>query len=572
MKKILISLFLTLFLFLQLNAQMISKWNMVIDGKKLSEKILADEWERTLLPSFYPSGLTVFNKNHFCFVSDYVASPSYRTYPMHIAIFINDKDTNVLKLRAFDVSSGFLIKNLHYLDSTTIFCLVDSSYFAYTDGINLFYRYISFVYKSTDGGKNWTVYPTQENLSLRKRPSLFLRMTDSLHGILVQLPDTLENYDRILLTTDGWKTYKEVKTNKFYLSSKGFYSPPFIAVFTRANEFWVSKDNGNTWDTLSFPEFNKRVKDVYFVSDSLWFFSGYSKASNSKILLRTSDKGIHWDTLLKLQSVDPSDTLQLSIFPPFDDKHITTIINKKYAFTENFGTSWKYITPMVYHDGVEFVVLLSYYDGKIGYGISVLPEGLVYRGVEMYTGDSILAPPKFVEPKGYYKIPMDFTIKWTNVEGADSYRLQIAEGPGVDFEKPEMPLPSFETDLIIDTSLTDTTFQMKNTKYYRTYYCRILAKNEKYTSAWVSKYFVTINQPNSVVEPIPISKPSLIIQKHKLNDEEKFLYEMLYRSTLYNIFGVAICNACNESDIKKLPSGVYFLRNNKQFIKILVLE
>ncbi|MFN3306483.1 MAG: hypothetical protein ACK42Z_04775, partial [Candidatus Kapaibacteriota bacterium] len=217
-------------------------------------------------------------------------------------------------------------------------------------------------------------------------------------------------------------------------------------------------------------------------------------------------------------------------------------------------------------------VMLSYYDGEVAYGLGSLREELRYLTVEIYTGDSTLAPPKFVEPKGYYKIPLNFTIKWSNVEGANLYRLQIAEGPGVDFSDPYMPLPSFETDLILDTTLTDTTFQMKNTKYYRTYFCRVLAKNEKYTSAWVSKYFVTVNQPNSVVEPMQIVEESLLIQKHKLYGEERFLLDKLFGSTIYNIWGVSVCNINNVDDIKSLPKGVYFLRNHNQFTKILLLE
>lgn len=565
MKKIQIGLIFTLFLYFPLNAQMISKWNMIFNGRELAKKYN--------LPSFRPSELTVYDKNHFGFLS--MHSGEWRPYLSVIGVFVNGKDTNVLKLESGDIWSGFVIRGINYVDSTTIYCLVDSAHFAYQDGLNQFFRYISFVYKSTNGGKDWTRYPLQQDLSLRKRPSLFLRMTDSLHGILVQLPDTLENYDRILLTTDGWKTYKEVKTNKFYLSMNGYYSPPIIAVFTslvfpREHQFWLSKDNGYSWDTLNFPNFSRNERNVYFVNDSLWLFSGYNKALNSNVLLKTSDFGAHWDTVLILPSVNSDDTLYMLLYPPLDEKHFTTIINRKYAYTESGGNLWRYITADTYHDGIEFIVLLSYYDGKIGYGVGSM-GGLQSETVEMYSGDSTLAPPKFIEPEGYFKIPMNFAIKWSSIIGADSYRLQIAEGPGVDFN-PSNPLPSFETDLILDTILVDTTFQMRDTKYYRTYRCRVLAQNEKYTSEWISKYFVTIQQPNSVFKQRQVTMENMLIQKHQLNWSGTSVLERLRGSILFNILGVPVCNIYSVEEIKRLPSGVYLLQGKNEFIRIMVLD
>ncbi|MFN3306484.1 MAG: WD40/YVTN/BNR-like repeat-containing protein, partial [Candidatus Kapaibacteriota bacterium] len=249
-------------------------------------------------------------------------------------------------MRTNDSFSGYLIKKVNYTDSTTIYCLVDSSRFHYTDGINIFYKYITFIYKSTDGGKSWTIYPTQDNLNLRKRPSVFLQMKDSLHGILAQLPDTLENYDRILLTSDGWQTYKEVKTNKFYFSINGFYSPPVVALFTNPRDFWVSRDDGKTWDTLSFPDFAKKARMVYFANDSLWLFSGYNKANNSKVVLKSKDFGVSWDTLFALPSLDTNSYLPLN--GPFNGNRFTTIINSQYAYTDDNGKSWKFITPATY--------------------------------------------------------------------------------------------------------------------------------------------------------------------------------------------------------------------------------
>lgn len=566
MKRAMIFVFLALSSYFQINAQMISKWETIFYGKELAKKYG--------LYNFEPSNLVVYNRNYFSFLSSPVGYPSYLTYPSHLAVFISGKDTNLLELKTNDAFTEFIIKNINYIDSTTIFCLVDSSYFAYTDGINIFRRYISFVYKSTDGGKNWTIYPTQQNLLLRKRPSLFLKMANSMNGILVQLPDTLEDYDRILLTTDGWKTYKEIKTNKFYLSISGYYSPPTIAVFTNTREFWFSKDNGATWDTLSFPDFTKASRRVYFVNDTLWYFSGYNKTTNSKVLLKTSNKGAQWDTILTLKSVDLTDTFGIQLIPPFDEKHITTIIDRKYAYTENNGKSWKYITSQKY-DGnsfIELVVLLVYYDGEIGYGLSSLPDVLSFLTVEMYTGDTILSPPKFIEPKGYYNIPLDFTIKWSKVEGAETYRLQIAEGPGVDFTDPTMPLPSFETDLILDTTLTDTTYKLEATKYYRTYYCRILAQNKNFTSPWIAKYFVTVENPNSVVEPDKSFSKSIIIQKHSKNIINEIILENFGRFSLFNLLGLKVCNNCNYLDIQALPTGVYFLKFNKNIIKIILID
>ncbi len=150
--------------------------------------------------------------------------------------------------------------------------MADSSQFHYTDGINIYRKYISFVYKSTDGGKSWQIYPTQQNLTLRKRPSAWFQMADSLNRILVQYPDTLENYDRILVTNDGWKTYRQIENQKIARTKYAFYSLGRVVIVTLQRKMFYTDDEGKNWIPLDFFNSVKSPKWTIW-TPSFYFFT-----------------------------------------------------------------------------------------------------------------------------------------------------------------------------------------------------------------------------------------------------------------------------------------------------------
>jgi hypothetical protein len=135
---------------------------------------------------------------------------------------------------------------------------------------------------------------------------------------------------------------------------------------------------------------------------------------------------------------------------------------------------------------------------------------------------------------------------------------------------------TFDSTLFVNDSLiTDTSFQLTGTKYYKEYACRIRAMSNTQKSSWIEGYWITNNDTTAVVEnkndikstiyPNP-ANDLLFINVSQLNG----------RNTDYIIFSIegSIIQSGkfnNKIDISNLKTGFYLIKLNgkvSKFIKI----
>ncbi|MEJ5287482.1 MAG: hypothetical protein CH6_0923 [Candidatus Kapaibacterium sp.] len=543
-------------------AQMIPKWEVIFSVKEAEEQLKAN-----IELSYW----TVFDSTHYLFVSNNSSRYISEKNPC-LGFFFNGGEKNVLKLEnPNDVQCGFAIHNPQYIDSNLIFCVVDSSYFHYTDGVNIYRKYTSFIYKSTDGGKNWQTYPTSKNLILRKRPSAWFQMTDSLSGILVQYPDTLENTDRIIITEDGWKTYIEIGNQIIAGTKMAAYSQGSIVIFTQKGEMYYTNNFGKSWNSMNFIK-EVGATGVYFLRNSTILIPAYDSMSKRFTIFKSKNLGQTWDTIF-------SSTQQKSspLFSILNDSSFAFIDDSlNVFFTRDNGKSWKRYSKFylwVYLDGTK-LYLMPFFVGEhlaLATAFTLLDPHYVLR----WYGDSTLAPPEFYEPQLHFKLPLDFELKWGPIEGAESYHLQIIEREGYELYDPK-PAPDFEkTPLYVDTVIKSLTFKIPNTKYYKEYTCRIRSLNQypEQTSPWYSDFYVTAKEPNFVDDndfDTKIKSNYLLIEKSKSN-ELGYLYEN-YPFDIYNLLGLKLLSNCGPQQITILPNGFYILKSKKRVIFALIID
>ncbi len=544
--KRLLSVFVFFFLHFSLYSQLIEHWD-IIYSQPFGSPIFYDESHWGFLDAgtsswVNPSGATTL----------FLTEDGGKTY--RVAFRSTPKDTHQL---------NFL--NWKYITDKIIYIFADSTYLKGYDGLNPIYRYKTYIFKTTDGGYNWE--RIEFNTKWRTRFTSALQMVDSVNGILVQLPsddEPDEKTDQIYITNDGWKTWQKINTHPEQLATFDVaYSPPnrIVTVSLGYKLIFTSDDLGKTWVKRRIPDSlgTPWNSNFFVVNDTICLMF-----SNTK-LYRTTNAGLTWELL---KQAEKSPFLWLSLIEN-DSTYI--IITDDYNFrTTDYGRNWKPVCyAYFYHNNYKNMLRVSkiFNDSNIIAGsVSVLLR---------YTGKKNLKPPDFIEPKPHYKLPLDFTIKWTPIVGAEKYELQIVEREGHNLEDPELAPPkNFDTTLFVHKFFDSSaiSYTLTGTNYFKEYLCRIRAINSQYTSEWSSDFWVT--DKATEVEPKETEKighltilPNPAMDYIEINFDDFNLTEAK-ELKIYNTLGecVMIIGAIQEFplqpiDVSHLPAGVYFIRN-----------
>ncbi|ROL55891.1 hypothetical protein D9V87_11055, partial [Bacteroidetes/Chlorobi group bacterium MS-B_bin-24] len=125
--------------------------------------------------------VSIYDINH------YMGQPTGESYN-HPIFFIYNKfgDTNYYKFEVkWNTGDSTVpeVRGFTYGDSLTIFAFIDSAKYVGLQGVNIIYKYIGVIFKSTDGGKTWK--KIQLNPNFRSRKSVGLNMRDKMNGIVV---------------------------------------------------------------------------------------------------------------------------------------------------------------------------------------------------------------------------------------------------------------------------------------------------------------------------------------------------------------------------------------------------
>jgi len=142
------------------------------------------------------------------------------------------------------------------------------------------------VFKTTDGGNNWSEYNCGINIWLND-----IYFSDLLNGWLISY-----GYDGgIFKTTDGGMTWTDV-------------SPSFENYFTCMNfingtvgwfcgtEIYKTTDAGGSWQQLTSFGGTKSIIEIQFVDESNGWCCAYNFTLNKNEILKTNDGGVTWST------------------------------------------------------------------------------------------------------------------------------------------------------------------------------------------------------------------------------------------------------------------------------------
>ncbi len=460
-------------------------------------------------------------------------------------------------------------RNWLFFPPSTIFILADSTVQIGYNGLNAIFNYMAIILKSTDLGKSWE--RIQINNKWRTRQSIMLSMSDSLRGVFIQLPtqdEPTETTDQIYYTDDGWKTWRKINAHPEQIACQkiNFEFPNKIVAYAWGYEnIYITSDLGQTWikKHISIPDSGYYPDKNAFkiLNNSTFFYIVYKLISEEEgyhtILFKTTDAGDTWIKLKEEKGFDNFSTTRIDII---NDSTIYTV-GPIPMFTSDNGKTWvrKY---NAYFDNQQQIIFDRHHINKNRILARVISRLIEFRG--NYT----LLPPTIIEPKIVFNVPLDFTIKWTPIEGANEYELQCVEQEGFELDEPHKapPAPNFDSVLfvhkIFDKSVNTYTFE--NTSYYKTYTCRMRAIGDQYISPWLAKYFVTMKENTSSANERQIKNGkigllqkdgTLIIHFNDGNVPQKItILDLLSKPML----SVQANNEITNIDISSYSRGIYF--------------
>lgn len=112
-----------------------------------------------------------------------------------------------------------------------------------------------------------------------------------------------------------------------------------------------------------------------------------------------------------------------------------------------------------------------------------------YSVVRTFKSGIPAAPTLISPPHATLDVPLNPTLKWSSIDNATSYKLQLGTNS------------NFTTGVVVDTTVSDTTIYVQNLDPQKTYFWRVAAFNSIGTSAWTSFFgFKTGNTTVNVDE------------------------------------------------------------------------
>lgn len=155
--------------------------------------------------------------------------------------------------------------------------------------------YYSAVYKTIDGGVNWTLQTTGAMLGGAHyfRNIEFLDENIGFLGTLNQ---------KFYKTTDGgntWNLVTNITPNPMAICGLDCVGTSTVygcgAYFTPAHVI-KSTDSGNTWQFIDMSAYATALVDINFINENVGFVSGSN--ANGGVILKTTDGGITWTPIL----------------------------------------------------------------------------------------------------------------------------------------------------------------------------------------------------------------------------------------------------------------------------------
>ena len=179
-------------------------------------------------------------------------------------------------------------------------------------------------------------------------------------------------------------------------------------------------------------------------------------------------------------------------------------------------------------------------------------------------------PPVLIDPLKTTDEPLDPILKWHPSDSADAYHVQVST------------LSSF-SNIIVDTTVNDTSVQINSLSSDTRYYWRASAQNEHGESRYTSTtYFYTMDTTTTAINKLNENPSSFILYQNYPNPFNpvttiKYSLDKSIRVhlSIYNISGQKICNLVEQNQNigvhqvlwdgrdgsgQLVPSGTYFYK------------
>ncbi len=403
---------------------------------------------------------------------------------------------NHWKVTYTDTSSNEEWRSIAYLTKSKIVMMGQKKEFIFKGKYQNFYKVYGLILISNDSGKTFTKIFPDSNSSL-----ISLSMYDSLYGIAYK--PTYSNYfnldagkknDSILITEDGWNTWKAVplpekiggyrqlicfSKNDFYLLVQDF--------FNYKSWIYITDDAGDNWTISSI--IPNRMEKMKIINKSTLFVSGIIDS-----IYKTTDRGINWT---KQKYIEKGNKFLGLIDFDFADENNGIAIGSSSAYdyiiyTSDGGENWySEFTPFNLSNSAGFY--------RIIYPSSDVAYIFAHKYIFKRTNNMILKSPIFKNKLFLNIVPVTGNIlEWEKIDGADNYELATYK------KNRDSIIFKATFKYVSDTVVSDTFIKLDTLEYNMEYYFNIRAFNDSLSSEWNLSPSLLRTLKNDKAIPLPL--------------------------------------------------------------------
>lgn len=384
-----------------------------------------------------------------------------------------------------------------------IYVAGDSTHYIGVEKFDPLFIRQAMIMSSSDDGQTWNKVQFDTNSYIT-----YLDMSGALTGIASKRIfsnkyNTVPNYgDTIIWTNDGFKTYEKIilPENGFRIAELKCFDENTFIVNVHNNtqgiyKYVITYDKGQTWEDL-FNSGGIRFAD-FIDENTVYILKNNPDLNGATNVLLTTDRGKNWELCFSSAQSEPIVCLSAA------DKNNILIAGQKCKMykSSDAGKSWQqeYI-PYGENGGIDMGYVqfdaIEYKNLNTAYSII---SSRLYK----MTDKLALARPILNRYSDRIS-PFGIISEWNKIEGAKSYRYQIAPTNSSVFSY------YIFDNIIIDTVMTDNILFLPDLNYNFCYYGRIKAIGDGIESDWsiAASQFCTLVDSNYVQPPFFITPQS----------------------------------------------------------------
>ncbi len=381
--------------------------------------------------------------------------------------------------------------------------------FLTAEGGTVRYKYTGQISVSSDGGQTWSRTLLDSNTRVTT-----CAMFDASHGALIKTRvGNVNNPDGVgpsefLTTDDGWRTWSvapaALERHRFDAqvynpAPSVFMVQDFDFLDTRENYILKSLDGGQTWERSEpLPRSENGIghfRSIHFFDARKALAVGEALAGNGQnarnVIASSEDGGMTWKVQSQIEGIG---SRLLDVDFADADNGIAVGLGPIILRTRDGGQSWTQEYAPSHILDIPTVSLVAY--PQVDVAVAAYRMSPVIR----LTGRDVLLAPKFIRPNGVQPQQIEnVEVAWTSIEGASSYRIQIAAQP----LSVSMVDTSVYQNALVDEVTKETSIILNGLLFNHRYYTRVKALDENGESDWreARALFYTIENENTLLPP-----------------------------------------------------------------------